>query len=657
LLSTFTTTVRTEVDIPLDPAAYRDALARFEAEHAPLRDALVHFEKEQLPSRLDRWLAQRGKAPAKTPWLQLGFVEKRSQGGASFTSLDDGSLLIGGKNPNTEMLTLVAHTQARGIRAIRLEALAHPSLVKGGPGRASNGNFALSEFRVTAAPLKGKGEARLINLINARATYEQKGLPIKAAIDGDKKSAWAVDPQFGKDHAAVFETETEIGFEGGTILTFTLEFHNNTGHGIGRPRLSVSTEASAPVTGDSLPDAVQILLTRLSDRPEEQLSSVERETLVRWYRTTDPEWRKLNQRVQDHQAKAPKATASKALVCSEGLPPVRLHSQGADFLTETHFLKRGDPNQKDGVADQGFLQVLMRTGEQEKHWKASPPSGWRTSYRRKALADWITDVDHGAGQLLARVIVNRLWQHHMGRGLVGTPGDFGFQGERPTHPELLDWLAGELIARGWSLKAIHKLILTSSAYRQESAGDRAKASMDPENRLYWRRTPRRLEAEVIRDAMLAVGNLLDDRMFGPGTLDSNHRRRSIYFFVKRSQLPAMITLFDGPDTLQGMEARATTTIAPQALLLMNNKLVRDCAEGIARRVAPADGRDLTAAVQQAYLVALARRPTAEEGKDALAFLKEQQDSYQADRRKDALHLALTDFCQVLLELNEFVYID
>ena len=131
----------------------------------------------------------------------------------------------------------------------------------------------------------------------------------------------------------------------------------------------------------------------------------------------------------------------KAMICSEGLPPIRLHSQGADFLTETHFLKRGDPNQKDGVATQGFLQVLTRSAEGEKHWQVAPPKGWRTSYRRRSLANWITDVEYGAGHLLARVIVNRLWQHHFGRGIVATPSDFGLQGDRPTHPELLDFLA------------------------------------------------------------------------------------------------------------------------------------------------------------------------------------------------------------------------
>src|SRR5262249_28234691 len=156
-----------------------------------------------------------------------------------------------------------------------------------------------------------------------------------------------------------------------------------------------------------------------------------------------------------------------------------------------------------------------------------PPKGWRTSYQRLALADWVTDVDEGAGALLARVIVNRLWQHHMGRGIVATPSDFGTQGERPTHPELLDWLAGELIRNGWRLKPIHKLIMTSKAYMQSSANDPARAKIDRDNKLCWRFNRRRLEAEIVRDSMLSVSGLLDENMFGPGTLDESMKRRSI----------------------------------------------------------------------------------------------------------------------------------
>src|SRR5262249_20245945 len=159
-------------------------------------------------------------------------------------------------------------------------------------------------------------------------------------------------------------------------------------------------------------------------------------------------------------------------------------------------------------------------------------------------AEWLTDVDQGAGRLLARVIVNRLWQHHMGRGIVATPSDFGTRGEPPTHPQLLDWLASELIARKWKLKEIHKLILTSATYMQESRTDDSRLRLDRENKLFWHHPGQRLEAEVIRDSLLYVSGMLDETMLGPGTLDENSRRRSIYFTVKRSKLMPMMTVFD-----------------------------------------------------------------------------------------------------------------
>src|SRR5262249_55405274 len=153
------------------------------------------------------------------------------------------------------------------------------------------------------------------------------------------------------------------------------------------------------------------------------------------------------------------------------------------------------------------------------HWQVPAPEGWRTSYRRRALANWMTDVDHGAGSLLARVIVNRLWQHHLGRGIVATPSEFGVRGERPSHPELLDWLATELIQNGWKLKPIHKLILTSAVYQQSPSFDATRAKLAPDNRLFSRRPRQRLEAEDIRDELLAVSGMLDRTYFGPGTLD------------------------------------------------------------------------------------------------------------------------------------------
>ncbi len=656
LLSTFTTTVRSDVEINLDPMANKLAREKFDKEHAPLVEAQKRYEKDELPKHLDQYLAGRKKETSTAKWQLLDLVTVKSQGGATLTKQDDGSVLATGKNPDFDTYTFTAHTTAKGITAIRLEALADPSLVKGGPGRAANGNFALSDFRVTAAPLDGKGKAVAVKLVNGKATFEQAGLPVKAAIDDDKKSAWAVDPQFGKDHAAVFETDGEVGFEGGTLLTFTLSFNNNNGHQIGRPRLSLTT-VPQPVSldGDALPAKVQAAFAKLDG--DQKLSDDDHGTLLKWYRTLDPKWQELHKKVAEHDKSAPKSALTKVLISTEGLPAVRLHTQGGDFLEHTHFLNRGDPNQKGEIATPSFLQVLMRDPEQEKRWQTPPPARWRTSYQRRALAEWITDVDQGGGALLARVIVNRLWQHHLGTGVVATPSDFGFQGDRPTHPELLDYLASELISHNWSLKHIHKLILTSSVYMEATQFDKAKAKIDDHNHLYWRHEPRRLEAEAIRDSLLAVSGQLDLKQFGPGTLDPNMKRRSIYFFVKRSQLNPTMVLFDGPDTLQGLEQRVTTTIAPQSLMLMNNAQVRSCAESLAKRVSPKEGLSPEDVVRTAYARALGRQPKERELRDSVTFLKEQAESYKAAGKSDALPLALTDFCQALLGLNEFIYVD
>jgi hypothetical protein len=398
-------------------------------------------------------------------------------------------------------------------------------------------------------------------------------------------------------------------------------------------------------------------IKEILDKPSENRTAEERAAAVNWYATIDPEWQKLNQAAGEHLAKAPKPTLARAMISSEGLAPVRLNTQGADFLEQTHFLRRGDPNLKDAVAAQGFLQVLTPSHDDARRWQASPPAGWRTSYRRRALAEWLTDVDHGAGALLARVIVNRLWQHHLGRGIVATPNDFGSRGATPTHPELLDWLAGELIRRGWKLKDMHRLIMTSAVYLQSSRFDEASSAIDRENALLWRKSPQRLEAEVIRDSLLAASGLLDPTMLGPGSLDESTRRRSIYFTVKRSKLVPMMLAFDAPDALSSTGERSTTTVAPQALILLNNANTRMYAKAFARRIAPDAATDLTQAIRAGYVIAVARQPTDEELVDGGAFVANQAASYQSAGNADARELALADFCQVLLCLNEFVYVE
>jgi hypothetical protein len=379
--------------------------------------------------------------------------------------------------------------------------------------------------------------------------------------------------------------------------------------------------------------------------------------LAQWVRTRDPKWLRLKHAVNTHLRKAPKPSVAKILVASEGLTPIRLHTQGADFSKATYFLNRGDPDQKEGVATPGFPQIFTTGPQDAKHWQVEPPKGSRTTYRRHALADWISDIDHGAGALLARVIVNRLWQHHLGRGIVATPSEFGTRGERPTHPELLDWLAAELIRNGWRLKPLHRLILTSAVYRESATFDAAKARVDGSNQLVWRRLRARLEAEAVRDSLLTVSGSLDSRMFGPGSLKESSRRRSIYFTIKHSSLIPMMQVFDAPDAIQGVGDRPTTTIAPQALLLMNNANVRGYALAMAKKVALNDAIPLCDAVKAGYLMATSHPPNDDELTACLAFLNRQIALHEAAGKKNAKTQALADWCQALMCLNEFVYVE
>ncbi|HVU87853.1 MAG TPA: PSD1 and planctomycete cytochrome C domain-containing protein [Pirellulales bacterium] len=675
LLSTFTTAVRSEVDLNLDRANYEAALATFNREHAPLAEALAQYEAQDLPIHFDAWLVNRsaphaaaggGSSTANVPvtgaattWQILEITDAKSEAGVPLAPLEDGSLLAGGKAADKDTYTFVARTHQRNITGIRLEALVDDTLPKHGPGRAANGNFALSDVQITAAPQGSEKDAAPVKLAAARATFEQPNLPVAAAIDEDKKSAWAVDGQIGKDQAAAVEFAAPVGFDSGTVFTITLRFENNAGHSIGRPRIALTTSPTPPALDAPSERQNAAEIAALLAQPG-AADAKAREAMLRWYRPLDDGWRERNRSVLEHSAKAPQPTLTKVLITSEGLPAVRLHTQGDDFLKETHFLERGDPNRKKDVATQSFLQVLMTSADGERAWQTPPPAGWRTSYRRRALAEWITDREHGAGTLLARVIVNRLWQHHLGRGIVATPSDFGTQGARPTHPELLDYLAAELIANDWRLKPIHRLIMQSAVYMQGSAADESRAKIDPDNNLLWRRPRARLEAEVIRDCILAAGGMLDERMFGPGTLDDNQLRRSIYFTVKRSKLVPMMMLFDAPDGLQAISARSSTTIAPQALLLLNNRQVREAARHFAARVtdpAAADSDSWTEPIRRAYLIALSRTPSDAEVADAVQFLDEQSQLYAADGKADRRLAALADFCQVLFGLNEFVYAD
>ncbi len=662
-INTFATTIRSEINLEIDPSETTAANAKWEKAHAPLTAALAKFETEELPKRFAAWAKNPPKNLAqKFDWMILDHLQPKSLDGTTFTKQADGSFLLSGKNPASDRWVLTAEIKATGLNAFRIEALTHPTMKHNGPGRASNGNFALSDLRVFAAPKNG-GKRKAVKLVNPKATHQQNtgGLSVASSIDGDKrKSGWAVDAGgIGKEQAAVFEFAEPVGFEGGTVLTIEIDFFVNTSHTIGRPRLAV-TAAPKPVAikGNSQAASLATLLETLRKAGgAEKLNAQQRAELLKIFRTQDGEWAKLNAQVQTHLAAKPKPKLAKVQVTSEGFKPTKHHADGRGFphfYKETYFLKRGDSNQKQGAATQGFMQVLMRGGKNETAWQTSPPKNARTSHRRRALANWMTDTQHGAGHLLARVMANRLWQHHLGHGIVSTPNDFGLQGELPTHPALLDWLASELIANGWRLKPLHKKIIMSATYRQSAAFDPAKMKADPLNHLHWRRTPRRLEAEAIRDSLLKVSGLLDTRMHGAGTLDVRMKRRSIYFMIKRSKLIPSMQLFDSPEPLVSQGNRPATIIAPQALMFMNNDQVRETALALATQFEKLP--DNAAAISSGYQTIIGRKPTATELKSISTFIDTQEKSYKTAKQNNVRKLALADMAQVLFGLNEFIYV-
>ncbi|MGH7138217.1 MAG: PSD1 and planctomycete cytochrome C domain-containing protein, partial [Pirellulales bacterium] len=314
----------------------------------------------------------------------------------------------------------------------------------------------------------------------------------------------------------------------------------------------------------------------------------------------------------------------------------------------TWFFKRGNYHDHEQPVQLGFVSILTKSKSPAAYWNAAreqSPAKASTNQRR-ALAEWMTDVDEGAGALLARVIVNRVWQHHFGQGLVRTVSDFGVRADPPTHPELLEWLAHDLVQNGWQIKRLQKRIVCSAVYQQASHTAVAPA-IDPENRLLWRMPLTRLEAEILRDAMLAVSGTLNRAMYGPAVKppiaeeamlarnlkdpypkdikdSSNVRRRSVYLFHKRVVPNPLLQAFDKPDAQQSCGRRDNTTVAPQALALLNDRFVRQLAVDFADRVLKEAGADPSACIGCGYQLALARSPSESEFAAAREFVETQQ---------------------------------
>jgi len=341
----------------------------------------------------------------------------------------------------------------------------------------------------------------------------------------------------------------------------------------------------------------------------------------------------------------------------------------------THILAGGVYDRPKEEVQPGFL-TLLDPGIA----KVTPPANGESTGRRTALAQWLTDPGN---PLTARLMVNRIWHYHFGRGIAGTPSDFGVMGERPTHPELLDWLAAEFVKSGWSMKQMHRLIMNSSVYQQSAEFRKNAAETDPGNRLLWAFPRHRLEGEAIRDSSLAVAGLLNTKMGGPSVFPElpvgmptprggwkvsqaeERNRRSIYIFVRRNTRYPMLEAFDMPDTHESCSRRDVTTTAPQALTMLNDRVALEWAQAFAGRVLAEKDP-----VDSAFRLAYSRPPDGWEKDTAATFFHKQAPLIRervARGEKLALPPAMpegmapeqaaawVDFCQMLMNSNEFVY--
>jgi hypothetical protein len=341
-------------------------------------------------------------------------------------------------------------------------------------------------------------------------------------------------------------------------------------------------------------------------------------------------------------------------------------SESGTNAPETFVLTRGSPQAKADKVEPAFLSII---GGQAP--EIEPNTTANTSGRRLAFAKWVTDPSN---KLTSRVVVNRIWQHHFGRGIVRSPNNFGQLGEVPTHPELLDWLASNFVEQGWQFKKLHKQILMSHAYRQSSVASEEALSKDSNNDWFSRFDMRRLSAEELRDSILAVNGKLNRKMYGPSIYPALTRevlatqsvpgkgweksdpaeqsRRSVYIHIKRSLLVPMLSNFDFPDPDVSCEARFITTQPGQALGMLNSDFLHAQSEELAKRLQAEHPDHLDQQIQLAYRLAFGRQATLDEVQRAKSLIEELQSKHQLTPDK-----ALSFFCLFVYNLNEFSYID
>jgi cytochrome c553 len=568
---------------------------------------------------------------ARSAWTTLEPTQMRSEGGAEMQRFDDGSILVSGTNPATDVYTIAAPLPVGPWTGVRLEALPHESFDGGGPGRSVNGNIVLTGLTVAIRSNVAEDARQPVALVAATADFSQQGYDVATAIDDDPASGWAIHPEVGKPHAARFRLERPIEAGAGAQIIVTLRFESSFGqHQLGHFRLATSA-ASDPLLDDPLPEPIRaILAVSATDRTAEQATTL----MAHFRQHISPVGRQWHERLVALRGE---------LAALDQRIPTAMVMQELPQPRETFVLLRGQydkPGQRVEAAVPGSLPPL--------------PDG--VPANRLGLARWLVDPAH---PLTARVIVNRYWQMYFGTGLVKTSEDFGSQGELPSHPELLDWLAREFVEGGWDVKHMQRMIVTSATYRQSSAVSAALAERDPENRLLARGPRHRLPAEFIRDQALAASGLLDRRIGGGSvspyqpaglwdelasradganwtaqTYTQSHGadlyRRTMYTFWKRTSPPPTLSAFDAPDRETCTVRRARTNTPLQALILMNDPTYVEASRHLAERVMRDGGETLDGRIELAFRLLLARSPRPAERTVLRELFQAQLAVFQAD---------------------------
>jgi hypothetical protein len=575
---------------------------RLSGELNAARQRLAVRQKE-LTKPDSEWEAATLKLAANAPKevvLQVTDFDSRD-GNTSHEVLKDGSVLLSGEAPDRDTYVVTVKTNLTGIRAIKLEALTDPSLPGTGPGRGDpvRTNFVLGTFAATVAPTIG-GKAEPVKFVKARADHSQARFDVAGAIDDNPRTAWAIAPRFRQPHWAVFETAGPLGFDGGTVLTFTLVQDFGAARTIGRLRLSA-------ITGDPGATAIPAGLAEALKVQADKRTPTQAKLIVDYRTATDAAARKLQDDVRRRETALAAVKPPSTLVIRE-LPTPR----------KTHVLQRGDFRTPGEEVSPGTPAVL------------SPLAASRTPSRLD-LARWLVFPDN---PLTARVTVNRVWAELFGQGLVLTPEDFGIKGERPTHPELLDWLAVEFMDSSWSMKSLLRNVVLSATYRQSSKLTPDLQARDPRNLLLARGPRFRLDAEAIRDNALAIAGLLNPKLGGepirppqpdglwvkvggqrydyvvsPG--DEKFRRGLYVIWKRAAPNPALMT-FDAADRFACRVKRARSNTPLQALTLLNDPVYVEAALAFAHRVLTDEPDSAHRRIEYAFRLAVARSPRPDE---------------------------------------------